>query len=109
MSTIKRLLAALLVVASIGVVEAKPGSFTSCTTDDKIAVLFVEVQDDAPLQIVGKNIQEAFDKAANTLTAEKLVTKEGYTLFVSGLSERTKKVLEVPEPPQIFPGPCKKK
>lgn len=99
-------IATLLSLTLAATAFAKPASFKSCTADQKVTILYVEVEEHAGESVL-KNLKKAFDGAANALPASRLVTKEGFLLFVSGLSDEAKAVTDIPQPPQIVEGSCK--
>lgn len=103
----KRILVITLVAfLTASTLYAKPAGMKACTADGKNVGLVVEIADDASIA-VSKSIAQAFTNAAAALPVERLVTAEGFRLFVSGLSDEAKQATEVPGPPRILDGSCK--
>lgn len=104
----KRFLAAIALVLTLaGTADAKTLNFKACTADGKPATLTAVIADTAAVA-VSENVASAFTKAAAALPAERLLTTEGFRLFVAGLTDEAKQSTELPGPPSIdAKGSCK--
>lgn len=85
---------------------ARGATYTACTKDSKSVSLTIEVADDAPAS-VDANIQAAFTSAAQGLTAEALVSYEGFLVFAEKLSDEAREAISVGRPPAVLDGACK--
>jgi hypothetical protein len=103
----KKFVLALVFALVASVAMAATHQIQACTTDHKAATLTVDITDGSSDAIVA-NVIEAFTKAANTNTAEKLVSEDGFMSFVQGLTEEAWEALTVTAPPSITDAPqCK--
>lgn len=86
----KRFIIALILTFSCAVTAFARDFYVDLCTADKVAVQFyVDIADDTS-ENVDKNIITALEKTAKALPVDRLITEEGYTLFLSYLTDESK-------------------
>lgn len=85
---------------------AKDAQFTGCTSDKQSVQLSLDLVDDVSKD-VEQHIQKVFADVAGRLTVDALVSRDGFTAFVAGLSEADKNAVASVEGPPSVVGSCK--
>ena len=100
--------AAFLVHAMHTPLYAKDVSYTACTADQLTATLSVVLNDVALADQPGieQRIGIAFTRVAGSLTAEVLVSAEGYQAFVNQLAADAVAAMVILGPPAITQDAC---
>lgn len=101
----KALITSLLILALSGPVLAKDLNITGCTKDKQKAVLTIDVNEAADSNTVAEIIM-AFVKTAKVLTAEVLVSGEGFRVFAENLSEAARDAIDGINAPPAIDGRC---
>ena len=96
----------ILLTLLIGIILfARDISYTGCTKDHKIVELAVAIADDAP-NSVDVSVRSAFTHAAEALTADVLLSGEGFRVFAAGLTDADKAAITIVGPPVVLDGAC---
>lgn len=104
----KRIVIGTVLALLVSVVAfAKTANFVACTTDNQLAVLTIQLNDQIIAQHpVETHIAVAFTAAASSMTAADLVTSAGFVMFRAGLDDIDIKAVEDMSAPLIS-GSCK--
>lgn len=104
----KNQLIAFVIALSLGAtLLAKDLALTACTSDKKEATLGVTFNDEVTAVVEG-DVQKAFTDAAKGMTAEALLTREGFLAFVAGLSDEDRGyIVSITGAPEITGNSCK--
>lgn len=88
---------------------AKDVVYTACTADTKAVQLAVTLNDDVIAQdnAVIAHVGKAFSTAATQLTAEALMGREGFIVFINELSDVDRLAITGITAPTVIEGSCK--
>lgn len=101
----KALIAFVLALSIATSAFARDLNITGCTKDKQKAVLTVDVNAAADSNTVAEIIM-AFVKTAKVLTAEVLVSGEGFRVFAENLSEAARDAIDGINAPPAIDGRC---
>ncbi len=95
----------MLVLLTAAGALARDFNIAACTSDNRVALLTVDIQEDAS-QDIQAEIKAAFVKTAQALTAEALVSGDGFRQFVENLSEEDYEAIRGVNGPPVIGESC---
>lgn len=101
----KKLLTFALFLALAVPVFAFDFNIHACTADDHSALLTLDILDGTSKEVT-VDIRDVFSKVAKSLTADQLVSGEGFRAFITALSDEDKDAIQGIQGPPVIGDVC---